>query len=210
MIAPMPYHHDAWTSRLPIVPTSGRLSLTLAVGLVCLGLAGCAAEIQKTIVVQPVESKLTAYNSVEIPEPKNPASPAEITHDFHEKMLLQIGTMGKFRRVAASITTANQQTVVIQTTITKWDTGNRFLRWMGAVTELVGGIYESYAKQQIGTVSGTVGDGYLLVDVQFVDKNAQQILGKLTIKALADSPDSYRAAEDRAVDALLAYMKTRL
>ena len=194
----------------PITPTPGIFSLTLAVGLLCLGLAGCAAEIQKTIVVQPVESKLTAYNSVEIPEPKNPASPAEITHDLHEKMLLNIGTMGKFRRVAAAVTGANQQTVVIQTTIAKWDTGNRFLRWMGAVTELVGGIYESYAKQQIGTVSGTVGDGFLLVDVQFIDKNSKQVLGKLTIKGLADSPDSYRAAEDRAVDALLAYMKTRL
>ncbi len=207
---PMVQFCCARTNPSPIPPTPGIFSLTLAVGLLCLGLAGCAAEIQKTIVVQPVESKLTAYNSVEIPEPKNPASPAEITHDLHEKLLLNIGTMGKFRRVAAAITGANQQTIVIQTTIAKWDTGNRFLRWMGAVTELVGGIYESYAKQQIGTVSGTVGDGFLLLDVQFVDKNAQQLLGKLTIKALADSPDSYRAAEDRAVDALLAYMKTRL
>ncbi len=207
---PMVQFCRARTNQSPIAPTPGVFSLTLAAGLLCLGLAGCAAEIQKTIVVQPVESKLTAYNSAEIPEPTNPSSPAEITHDFHEKMLLHIGTMGKFRRVAASITGANQQTVVIKATITKWDTGNRFLRWMSAVTELVGGIYESYAKQQIGTVSGTVGDGFLLVDVQFIDKNAQQVLGKLTIKALADSPDSYRAAEDRAVDALLAYMKTRL
>jgi hypothetical protein len=210
MITPMRHHHAARTGRLPMASPSRLLSLRLAVGLLCLGLAGCAAEIQKTIVVQPVESKLTGYNSAEIPEPKNPASPAEITHDLHEKLLLNIGTMGKFRRVATAITGANQQTVVIQTTISRWDTGNRFLRWMGAVTELVGGIYESYAKQQIGTVSGTVGDGFLLVDVQFVDKNSQQVLGTLTIKGLADSPDSYRAAEDRVVDALLAYMKTRL
>jgi len=182
---------------------------TLAIGLVCLGLAGCAAEIQKTTVVQPVEFKLTVFNAVEIPEPKNPASPAEITHELHEKLLLQIGTMGKFRRVGASIND-NRATLVIQSTIVKWDTGNRFLRWMGAVTELAGGIYESYAKQQIGTVSGTVGDGFMLMDVQFIDKKAQQVIGKLTIKALADSPDSYRSAEERAVDALLNYMKTRL
>ncbi|MDE3035245.1 MAG: hypothetical protein KGJ14_04655 [Nitrospirota bacterium] len=206
----MRHHHRTGTGRLPIAPTSGLLSLTLAGGLFCLGLSGCAVEIEKTVVVQPVESKLTSYNSVEIPEPKNPSSPAEITHDFHEKMLLQIGTMGKFRRVAAAIKTANQQTVVIQATIVKWDAGNRFLRWWGAVGELLGGIYESYAKQQIGTVTGTVGDGYLLVDVQFLDKTSQQVIGKLTIKALADSPDSYRAAEDRAVEALRKYLLTRV
>lgn len=207
---PMSTPRYAWTGRSPMAPPPGLLPLALVAGLFWLSSAGCAVEIQKTLVVQPVESKLTVYNAAEIPVPKNPASPSDITAELHEKMLLHIGTMGKFRRVGPSITTAHQQTVIIQATITKWDTGNRFLRWWGTVGELLGGIYESYAKQQIGTVTGTVGDGYLLMDVQFIDKNSQQVLGTLTIKALADSPDSYRAAEDRAVDSLLAYMKTRL
>ncbi|MFM8551762.1 MAG: hypothetical protein ACKOCD_05510 [Nitrospiraceae bacterium] len=206
----MTQSRGARAGRSSIIPTSSLLALTLAGGLACLGVVGCAAEIQKTTVVQPMDSKLTVYNAVEIPAPLNPSSPAEITNSLHEKMLLQIGTMGKFRRVAVAITTTNQQTVVIKSTIVKWDIGNRFLRWMGAIGEIIGGLYESYAKQQIGMVSGTVGDGFLLMDVEFVDKKAQQVVGKITIKALADAPDSYRAAEDRAVDSLLDYMKSRL
>jgi hypothetical protein len=135
---------------------------------------------------------------------------AEITNDLHEKMLLQIGTIGKFRRVGAVIPPERHNTLVIKTTIIKWDKGNRFLRWMSAVTDLGAKIYESYAKQEIGNVSGTMGDGFLQVEIQFVDKKAQEVIGKLSIKALADSPDSYRSAEDRAVDGLVAYFKTRL
>jgi hypothetical protein len=195
---------------MPALHRTRSLRRTALAGLVWLGLAGCAIEVQKTDIVQPLEHKLTVYNAVEIPPPANPNSPAEITNDLHEKMLLQIGTMGKFRRVGANINTDRHNTLVIQATIVKWDTGNRFLRWMGSIAELVGGIYESYAKQKVGTVSGSVGDGFLLVDVQFVDKREKQVLGKLTIKALADSPDSYRSAEDRAVDGLLNYVKTRL
>lgn len=199
----------ARTSQTPIAPRCRWTPLALACCFLGLGLAGCAAEIKKTTVVQPVEHKLLLYNAAEIPAPKNSKAPPEITGELHEKMLLQIGTMGKFRRVAQDITAANQQTLVIQATVTKWDTGNAFLRWMGSVAELIGGIYESYAKEKVGMVSGTVGDGFLLVDMEFVDKNAKQPIGKLSIKALADSPDSYHAAVERAVDALLAYMKTR-
>jgi hypothetical protein len=186
------------------------MTLGWLVGLVWLGASGCAVEVQKTDIVQPLEHKLTVYNAVEIPMPDNPNSPAEITNDLHEKMLLQIGTMGKFRRVSTTINTDRHNTLVIQATIVKWDPGNRFLRWMGSIAEIVGGIYESYTKQKVGNVSGSVGDGFLLLDVQFMDKREKLVLGKLTIKALADSPDSYRTAEDRAVDGLMSYVKTRL
>jgi hypothetical protein len=188
MMPPMSTLLRARTSQTPIAPRCRWTPLALACCFLGLSLAGCAAE---------------------IPVPKNSKAPPEITGELHEKMLLQIGTMGKFRRVAQDITAANQQTLVIQATVTKWDTGNAFLRWMGSVAELIGGIYESYAKEKVGMVSGTVGDGFLLVDMEFVDKNAKQPIGKLSIKALADSPDSYHAAVERAVDALLAYMKTR-
>jgi hypothetical protein len=182
----------------------------LAAALAAMWLAGCAVQVQKTDVIQPVENKFTIYNAVEIPPPLNPSSPPEITNDLHEKMLLQIGTIGKFRRVGAVIPPERHNTLVIKTTIIKWDKGNRFLRWMSAVTDLGAKIYESYAKQEIGNVSGTMGDGFLQVEIQFVDKKAQEVIGKLSIKALADSPDSYRSAEDRAVDGLVAYFKTRL
>lgn len=182
----------------------------LAAALAAVGLTACTVQVQKTDILQPVENKFTIYNAVEIPAPLNPSAPAEITNDLHEKMLLQIGTIGRFRRVGAVIPPERHNTLVIKTTIVKWDSGNRFLRWMSAVTDLAGKIYESYAKQDIGNVSGSLGDGFLLVEVQFVDKKAQEVIGKLSIKALADAPDSYRSAEDRAVDGLVAYFKTRL
>jgi len=194
----------------PMLKGSRFKTAWLAAALAFMWQAGCAVQVQKTDVIQPVENKFTIYNAVEIPPPLNPSSPAEITNDLHEKLLLQIGTIGKFRRVGAVIPSERHNTLVIKTTIVKWDSGNRFLRWMSAVADLGGKIYESYAKQELGNVSGTMGDGYLLVEVQFVDKKAQEVIGKLSIKALADAPDSYRSAEDRAVDGLVAYFKTRL
>ncbi len=186
-----------------------RSSLRATAGLLLLVQVGCAAELQKTDVVAPVEGKLIIYNAVEIPPPRSQNAPNRITSDLHEKMLLQIGTLGKFRRVGTAAG-SEQGVLILQATIVKLDRGNAFLRWMSSVTELVGNLYESYAKQTVGSVSGTMGDGYLLVDVRFVDKRSQKEIGQITIKGLADDPDNFRTAEDRIVDGLVRYIQTRL
>jgi hypothetical protein len=180
-----------------------------AAGLLLSTLAGCSVQLLKTDVIRPVEGKLISYYGVEIPTPRNQNAPPKITNELQEKLLLQIGTMGKFRRVSTAAT-SEQSVLVIQTTIVKWDTGNAFLRWMGSVAELIGGIYESYAKQSVGMVSGTVGDGFLLAEFRFQDKRTQQELGRISIKGLSDDPDSFRSAEDRVVDGLIKYLLSRL
>jgi hypothetical protein len=175
-----------------------------------LGLTGCAVEVQKTDIVHPIESKLTAYRAVEIPAPRHPKdASARIISDLHDKILFQVAVLGKFRRVAASVN-SDQQVLVLQTTILKVDDGSAFLRWWGSVAEFAGAMYESYAKKKLGSVSGTVGDGYLVVDVRFLDKASKEELGQLTIKALSDDPESFRSAEDRIVDGLIKYVKTQL
>lgn len=181
----------------------------MAAGLLLLIQAGCAVELQKTDVVTPVEGKLTIYSAVEIPPPRSQNAPNKVVTDLHEKMLLQIGTLGKFRRVGTA-SGPNQSVLILQATILKWDQGSTFMRWMGSVTELIGNFYESYAKQSVGSVSGSMGDGYLLVDIRFVDKRSQKEVGQITIKGLADDPDNFHSAEDRIVDGLVRYVQSRL
>lgn len=185
------------------------MSLLAATGLLLLAQVGCAVELEKTDVVTPIEGKLTIYNTVEIPAPRNQNVPNKIVTELHEKMLLQIGSLGKFRRVGTT-SGPNQSVLIMQSSIVKWDNGSTFLRWMSAVTELVGNFYESYTKQSVGSVSGSMGDGYLIVDIRFVDKSSQKEVGQITIKGLADDPDNFRSAEDRIVDGLVKYVKTRL
>lgn len=186
-------------------------ALPILTGLLMLGLTGCAVEVQKTDIVRPIESKLTAYHSVEIPLPRSPKeASARVTSDLHDKMLFQVAVLGKFRRVAASVN-SDQQVLIMQTTILKVDEGSAFLRWWGSVAEFGGSMYESYAKKKLGgSVSGTVGDGFLIVDVRFLDKRSKEELGQITIKALSDEPETFRSAEDRIVESLVKYMKTQL
>jgi hypothetical protein len=185
-----------------------RLSLGASAGLLLLQ-TGCAVELQKTDVVAPIDGKLTIYSAVEIPAPRNKNVPNKIVADLHEKMLLQIGSLGKFRRVGTA-SGPDQSVLILQATIVKYDNGNAFMRWMGSVTDLVGGFYESYTKLSAGNVSGSMGDGYLLVDIRFVDKRSQKEIGQITIKGLADDPENFRSAEDRIVDGLVRYVQTRL
>jgi hypothetical protein len=185
-----------------------RLSLGASAALLVLQ-AGCAVELQKTDVVTPIDGKLTIYNAVEIPSPRSKNAPNKIVADLHEKMLLQIGSLGKFRRVGTA-SSPDQSALILQATIVKWDDGSAFMRWMGSVTDLIGAFYESYTKQSVGNVSGSMGDGYLLVDIRFVDKRSQKEIGQITIKGLADDPENFRSAEDRIVDGLVRYVQTRL
>lgn len=178
-------------------------------GSLLLALAGCAVDLQKTQVMSPLEGKLTIYNALEVPLPRSQNTQNKITTDLHEKMLLQLGALGKFRRVGTA-SRADQSVLVVQATVLKVDTGNTFLRWMSVLTETIGGVYESYAKQTVGSVSGSMGDGYLLVEIRFVDKRAQKEIGQITIKGLSDDPDNFRSAEDRVVDGLIRYVRTYL
>ncbi|MBI3602973.1 MAG: hypothetical protein HY205_00785 [Nitrospirae bacterium] len=192
-----------------MIRTRRRSFQVMLAGALLLALAGCAVDLQKTQVVSPVEGKLTIYNAIEIPLPHSQNAPNKIVTDLHEKMLLQIGALGKFRRVGTA-SRADQSVLVMHATILKFDTGSTFMRWMSSLTETVGGVYESYAKQSVGSVSGSMGDGYLLVEVRFVDKRSQKEVGQITIKGLSDDPDNFRSAEDRVVDGLVRYVQTLL
>lgn len=99
---------------------------------------------------------------------------------------------------------------MVQASIVKWDDGNAFLRWMSALGDVIGALYESYFKQEVGNVTGSVGDGYLKVDVRFVDKRSGQPVGQITLTGLADDPNNVRSAEDRVVNGLVRYVKSRL
>jgi hypothetical protein len=185
----------------------GRLLAACFVGLT---LTGCAVELQKTDIVRPIESKLTAYHSVEIPVPTGQKeTPTRISTDLHDKMLFQVAVLGKFRRVSQDVK-SDQQVLVMKAKIVKVDEGSAFLRWWSSVAELGGAMYESYAKKKLGMVSGSIGDGFLIVEVKFVDKRSNEELGHITIKALSDDPESFRSAEDRIVDSLIKYVKTQL
>lgn len=178
--------------------------------MLLLFLTGCAVELQKTDIVRPLESKLTTYRAVEIPVPLSPReAPSRVSSDLHDKMLFQVAVLGKFRRVSASVN-SDQYVLVMQATILKVDSGSAFLRWWSSVIDFGGAMYESYAKKKLGNISGTIGDGYLLVDVRLVDKGSKEEVGHLTIKALSDDPDSFRSAEDRVVESLIKYVKTQL
>ena len=162
----------------------------------------------RTDVLQPVETKFTYYKTVEVPLPDTAKGVPQIAGDFQQRLLNELGSMGKFKRVRPSAD-GDDDTLVVQATIRKWD-GNAFLRWWGSILDFGGGVYEQYTKQQVGNVSGTVGDGYLLVDVKFLDKQSKELLGHISIRGLSDDPDSPRSAEDRVVHSLVKYVQSRL
>lgn len=191
----------------PIGLQSGRIVFA---ALAVVMLTGCAVELQKTDIVRPIESKLTAYHAVEIPAPLNQKEASfKISSDLQDKMLFQVAVLGKFRRVAPALTT-DQSVLVMQTTILKADPGSAFLRWWSSILDFGGAMYESYAKKKLGNISGSIGDGYLVVDIRFVDKQSKEEIGQITIKGLSEDPDSFRSAEDRIVDSLIKYVKTQL
>lgn len=163
----------------------------------------------RTDVVQPIEAKLTFYKTVEVPLPETAKGVPQIAGDFQQRVIMELGTMGKFKRVKP-MADGDDDTLVVKATIRKWDEGNGFLRWWGSILDFGGGVYEQYTKQQVGNVSGTVGDGYLLVDVKFLDKQSNELLGQISIKGLSDDPDSPRSAEDRVVHSLVKYLQSRL
>jgi hypothetical protein len=177
---------------------------------VVLAAAGCSAEIQQTRIVEPIQTKLSMFNAVEVPSPAVQDAPSKIGQELQDKLVFQIGTLGRFRRVAPQMG-SDQVTLVVQTKIMKWDDGNAFLRWWGNVVDLGASVYESYAKKELNSsMSGTIGDGYLQVHFRFVDKKSQQLVGEISIKGLADDPNNPRSAEDRVVDGLIAYLKSNL
>jgi hypothetical protein len=194
----------------PIHPArrgAGRIVLSI---LSILTLTGCTVEVQKTDILRPIESKLTAYRAVEIPPPINQKAAAlKVSTDLQDKMLFQVAVLGKFRRVAPSLNT-DQAVLVMQTTILKADSGSAFLRWWSSIIDFGGAMYESYAKKKLGNISGSIGDGFLVVDIRFVDKQTKEEIGQITIKGLSDDPDSFRSAEDRIVESLVNYVKTQL
>ncbi len=201
-----------------VVQHASALRLFVSIVALSIGLAGCAAEMQKVTVVQPMETKLTIYNALEVPVPKNGVAPHRITTDLHDKMMLQLGTMGKFRRVAVSIPPGQQNLsiVTVQATVVTYSLGSRFLRWLGTIVEFAGGIYDSMAKKGdesqkgLGVVSGSMGDGFVEIEFEFVDKKAAQPIGKLRIKGISEDIENFRTAEDRIVDEVVKYMKSRL
>ena len=181
----------------------------LSVVLVLGTLGGCTLELMRTDVVRPIESKLTYYKTVEVPLPEAPKGIPQISSDLQQRILNEVSAMGKFKRVRPEAD-GEDDTLVVQATIKKWDEGSAFLRWWGSIIDFGGGVYEQYTKQQVGNVSGTIGDGYLLVDVKFLDKQSKDVLGQITVKGLSDDPDSPRSAEDRVVHSIVKYLQSRL
>lgn len=184
---------------------TGLLSMLFVLGT----LAGCTNELMRTDVVRPIEGKLTYYKTVEVLLPEAAKGMPSISSDLQQRLLIEVGAMGKFKRVRPEAD-GEDDTLVVQTTIKKWDEGSAFLRWWGSIIDFGGGVYEQYTKQQVGNVSGTVGDGYLLVDVKFLDKQSKDVLGQITVKGLSDDPDSPRSAEDRVVHSIVKYLQSRL
>jgi hypothetical protein len=179
-----------------------------AAALLAGSLAGCATDLMRTDVVQPLESKLTYYKTVEVPLPEAAKGIPPISSDLQQRILNEVGAMGKFKRVRP-VAEGEDDTLVVQATIKKWDDGNAFLRWWGAILDFGGAVYTQYTKHEVD-VGGSAGDGYLRVDVKFFDKHSNDLLGHITITGLSDDPDSPRSAEDRVVHSLVKYLQTRL
>jgi hypothetical protein len=193
----------------PSVDSFGRATrLAVTLGLVWMS-SGCANELMRTDVIQPVEGKLSFYRTVEVPLPEVAKGIPPISGDLQQRIVNELGIMGKFKRVAP-VSNEDNDTLVVQADIRKWDVGSPFLRWWGSVLDLGSNMYEQYAKQSLGEISGAIGDGYLLVDVKLLDKQSQDVLGRLRIKGLSDDPDSPRSAEDRVVHSLVKYLQSRL
>ena len=184
---------------------TGLLFLALLLG----ALAGCTNDLMRTDVVRPLETKLTFYKTVEVPLPEAAKGIPSISSDLQQRIVNEVGAMGKFKRVRPEAD-GEEDTLVLQATIKKWDEGSAFLRWWGSIIDFGGGVYEQYTKQQVGNVSGTIGDGYLLVDVKFLDKQSKDVLGQITVRGLSDDPDSPRSAEDRVVHSIVKYLQSRL
>jgi hypothetical protein len=171
-------------------------------------LPGCAGDLMRTDVVRPIEVKLSYYKSVEIPTPEVPKGVPPIADDLQQRLINELGTLGKFRQVGA-VAQGEEDTLVVQATVKKWSQGSAFLRWWGSVLDFGSNMYEQYTKQKLD-VSGNVGDGYLVVDFKFLDKQTKDILGQISVRGLCDDPDTPRPAEDRVVHSLAKYVKARL
>ncbi len=171
--------------------------------------AGCANELMKTDVVRPIETKLTYYKTVEVPLPETAKGVPQIAGDFQQRAIIELGTISNFKRVRP-LGDGDDDTLVIQAMIRKWDEGNAFLRWWGSVLDFGSNVYEQYSKQQLGMISGSIGDGYLLVDVKFLDKQSKEVLGQITVRGLSDDFDNPRSAEDRVIHSIVKYLQSRL
>ena len=180
------------------------LSMVLVLG----ALGGCTPELMRTDVVRPIESKLTFYKTVEVPLPEGPKGIPQISSELQQRILNEVSAMGKFKRVRPA-GDGEDDTLVLQATIKKWDSGSPFLRWWGSILDFGSNVYTQYTKHELD-VSGSVGDGYLLVDVKFVDKQSKDLLGQISVKGLSDDPDSPHSAEDRVVHSIVKYLQTRL
>ena len=180
------------------------LSMVLVLGT----LGGCTSELMRTDVVRPIEAKLTFYKTVEVPLPEGPKGIPQISSELQQRILNEVSAMGKFKRVRPTAD-GEDDTLVLQATIKKWDSGSPFLRWWGSILDFGSNVYTQYTKHELD-VSGSVGDGYLLVDVKFVDKQSKDLLGQISVKGLSDDPDSPHSAEDRVVHSIVKYLQTRL
>jgi hypothetical protein len=132
----------------------------------------------------------------------------EIAGDFQQRLINELGTLGKFKRIGP-VTDGEEDILIVQATVKKWDSGSAFLRWWGSILDFGSNMYEQYTKQAIN-VSGNVGDGYLLVDFKFLDKQSKEMLGQVSVRGLSDDPDSPRAGEDRVVHSLVKYVQSRM
>lgn len=162
----------------------------------------------RTDVVYPIEVKLSYYKSVEVPTPQIAKGVPQIANDLQQRVINELGTLGKFKRISA-VADGEEDILVVEATIKKWDDGSAFLRWVGSILDFGSNMYEQYTKQAIN-VSGNVGDGYLLVDFKFRDKQSKDVLGQISVRGLSDDPESPRAAEDRVVHSLVKYVQSRL
>jgi len=162
----------------------------------------------RTDVVYPVEVKLAYYKNVEVPTPEISKGVPQIANDLQQRLINELGTLGKFKRIAP-VADGDDEILVVQATVKKWDEGSAFLRWWGSILDFGSNVYEQYTKQSIN-VSGNVGDGYLLVDFKFLDKQSKDVLGQVSVRGLSDDPDSPRGAEDRVVHGLVKYVKSNL
>jgi hypothetical protein len=170
--------------------------------------SGCANDLMRTDIVRPVEVRLSYYKAVEVPAPVVPKGLPQIGDDLQQRLINELLSLGKFKQVGPAAE-GEDDTLVVQATVKKWDEGSAFLRWWGSVLDFGSNMYEQYTKQQL-SVAGNVGDGYLVVDFKFLDKHTKDVLGQISVRGLCDDPDTPRPAEDRVVHSLAKYVKARL